>query len=41
MGKGDLNKVRNAKDRQREKKARDKRQASERGTVRKAAKKKR
>ena len=32
MGRGDLAKVRNSKDRQREKKARDKRQAAERGS---------
>jgi hypothetical protein len=40
MGRGDLAKVRNSKDRQREKKAREKRQAAERGKTRKAAKKK-
>ena len=40
MGRGDLAKVRNSKDRQREKKDRDKRQAAERGKTRKAAKKK-
>jgi hypothetical protein len=40
MGRGDLAKVRNSKDRQREKKDRDKRQAAERGKGRKAAKKK-
>ena len=40
MGRGDLAKVRNSKDRQREKKDRDKRQATERGKARKAAKKK-
>jgi hypothetical protein len=40
MGRGDLAKVRDSKDRQREKKARDKRQAAERGKARKAAKKK-
>ena len=40
MGRGDLAKVRNSKDRQREKKDRDKRQAAERGNARKAAKKK-
>ncbi|MEO8476036.1 MAG: hypothetical protein ABI572_03160 [Actinomycetota bacterium] len=40
MGTGDLSKVRNAKDRQRAKKDRDKRAAAERGKARKAAKKK-
>jgi hypothetical protein len=40
MGKGDLATVRDSKDRQREKKAREKRQAAERGKTRKAAKKK-
>jgi hypothetical protein len=40
MGKGDLAKVRDSKDRQREKKAREQRQAAERGKTRKAAKKK-
>ena len=40
MGKGDLAKVRDSKDRQREKKAREKRRAAERGKTRKAAKKK-
>lgn len=40
MGRGDLAKVRNSKDRQREKKDRDKRQAADRGKARKAAKKK-
>ena len=41
MGRGDRNKVRWAKDRQRQKKATDKRQADERAKARKAAKKKR
>jgi hypothetical protein len=40
MGRGDLATVRDSKDRQREKKAREKRQAAERGKTRKAAKKK-
>ena len=40
MGRGDLAKVRNSRDRQREKKARDKRLAAEKGAIRKAAKKK-
>jgi hypothetical protein len=40
MGRGDLKKVRNAKDRERRKKARDARHAAERGAARKAAKKK-
>lgn len=39
MGLGDMSKVRNAKDRQRKKKDRDKRAAAERGKIRKAAKK--
>jgi hypothetical protein len=40
MGRGDLKKVRSAKDRQRKVKDRLKRAASERGAARKAAKKK-
>lgn len=40
MGRGDLAKVRNAKDRQRTKKARDAAKASARGKARKAAKRK-
>jgi hypothetical protein len=40
MGRGDLAKVRSAKDRQRQKKARDARKAVEAGKARKAAKKK-
>jgi hypothetical protein len=40
MARGDLAKVRSAKDRQRRKKDREKRQALERGRERKAAKKK-
>jgi len=39
MGRGDLKKVRNSKDRQRKVKAREARQAAERGAERKAAKK--
>ena len=38
MGRGDLAKVRSAKDRQRKKKARDARPAVEKGQARKAAK---
>ena len=38
MGRGDLAKVRSAKDRQRKKKARDARTAVEKGQARKAAK---
>lgn len=40
MGLGDLGKVRDAKDRQRKKKDRDRRAAAERGKARKAAKRK-
>jgi hypothetical protein len=40
MGRGDLAKVRSAKDRQRKKKARDVRRAAGAGAARKAAKKK-
>ena len=40
MGRGDLGKVRNAKGRQRRKKAREQRQVAERTAARKAAKKK-
>jgi len=40
MGRGDLKKVRSAKDRQRAVKDREKRAAAERGAARKAAKKK-
>jgi hypothetical protein len=40
MGRGDLKKVRSAKDRQRKVKEREKRRAAERGAERKAAKKK-
>jgi hypothetical protein len=39
MGRGDLAKVRSAKDRQRKVKEREKRRAGERGSARKAAKK--
>ncbi|HVD69802.1 MAG TPA: hypothetical protein VNG34_02990 [Actinomycetota bacterium] len=41
MGRGSLAKVRSAKDRQRKKKAREVRQAADRGAARKASKKKR
>jgi hypothetical protein len=40
MGRGDLARVRTAKDRQRRKKDRERRQATERGAARKAAKRK-
>lgn len=40
MGRGDLAKVRSAKDRQRRKKARDARRAVEKGKARKASKRK-
>ena len=40
MGKGALNQVRDAHDRERKKKAREKRSAASRGVARKAAKKK-
>jgi hypothetical protein len=40
MGQGDLRKVRDAKDRQRKKKARETAKAADRGKARKAAKKK-